>query len=401
MGSLTIKNKLLRCEKCFMLKLITIEPNYPQTTVCSECFCGFTRQSLLSFSKDLQKEELFKIKCSFCSKEPKHPSYCTGCRRTYCTTCKQAHDTEIQTKTPHNLIDSFKFDFYCSTHQDVLVNAYCKTCTLNICQNCINEKLHKGHRFTKFSKIILSPNDEENLKEKLKVNSEQIEENVNKSIEIIRLQNKQEKIKEIKEVRDTTISDNRSIISLIKYFYKIYTEMKNKNYAIIFNLTDNIKFNPQIIPPERESLASIEQNTTEFLEYLKREFVLFKRFNAPKARSNTTYVNPQKTFLNKKISKPEIKEEEENKNDNIKKLKTDVNNDKKEPEIKNISNKGEANYHKVFGIDRLKEKTENNEQDKEDKEVNFNIKEMQNNDKNINIIKEENNNNNTNVNTNN
>ena len=302
MGSLTIKNKALRCEKCFMLKKITIEPNYPQSTVCSECFCGFTRQPLLFFIKDLQKEELFKIKCSFCGKEPKHPSYCTGCRRTYCTTCKKAHDTKIQTKTPHYLIDSFKYDFYCSTHQDVLVNSYCKTCSLNICQNCINEKLHKGHRFTKFTKIMLSPNDEENLKDKIKVNSEQIEENANKCNEIVRLQSKQEKVKEIKEVCETTVKDNRTIIALIKYFYKFYTEMKHKNYAIIFNLTDNIKFNPQVIPPERESLASIEQNTTEFLEYLKREFVLFKRFNAPKISSNASgniQMNPQNTKLDK------------------------------------------------------------------------------------------------------
>ena len=150
MGSLTIKNKALRCEKCFMLKKITIEPNYPQSTVCFECNCGFTRQSLTTYASILENEELFKVKCSFCGREPKHPTYCTGCRRTYCTSCKQAHDTTIQTKTPHKLIDSYKYDFYCSSHLEVFVNAYCKTCSLNICQNCINEKLHKGHRFIKF-----------------------------------------------------------------------------------------------------------------------------------------------------------------------------------------------------------------------------------------------------------
>lgn len=46
MGSLTIKNKILRCENCFMLKKITIEPNYPQTTINSECICGSNRQTL-------------------------------------------------------------------------------------------------------------------------------------------------------------------------------------------------------------------------------------------------------------------------------------------------------------------------------------------------------------------
>ena len=335
MGSLTIKNKLLRCEKCFMLKLITIEPDYPQTTVCSECFCGLTRQSLLSFTKELTKEEQFKVKCSFCRKEPKHPSYCTGCRRTYCTTCKQAHDNKIQTKTPHKLIDSYKYDFYCSTHQEELVTAYCKSCSLNICQICINEKLHKSHRFTKFTKIILSPNDEEDLKNNLKVNSDKIDYIVSKCNEILRLQSNPEKVNEIKDVCNTTVRDNKSILALIKYFYKLYTEMKHKNYAIIFNVTENIKFNPnQMI--DRGSLASIEQNTSEFIEYLKREFVLFKRFNAPKIRSNTTIVTQPKNLLNKKVSNP-IKEEENIENN--KKIKINDSNNIKNDEKKKTEKK--------------------------------------------------------------
>ena len=152
MGSLTIKNKLLRCEKCFMLKLITIEPDYPQTTVCSECFCGLTRQSLLSFTKELTKEEQFKVKCSFCRKEPKHPSYCTGCRRTYCTTCKQAHDNKIQTKTPHKLIDSYKYDFYCSI---CLINQGFYT-SIQVLLNIINWDNNRYHNPI-FHLFLLNP----------------------------------------------------------------------------------------------------------------------------------------------------------------------------------------------------------------------------------------------------
>ena len=57
MGSLEIKNKALRCEKCFMLKKFTIEPNYPQTTIIKVCNCGLNRQSLISFTNILQKED--------------------------------------------------------------------------------------------------------------------------------------------------------------------------------------------------------------------------------------------------------------------------------------------------------------------------------------------------------
>ena len=302
MGSLTIKNKALRCEKCFMLKKITIEPNYPQSTVCFECNCGFTRQSLTTYASILENEELFKVKCSFCGREPKHPTYCTGCRRTYCTSCKQAHDTTIQTKTPHKLIDSYKYDFYCSTHLDDIFCGYCKTCSLNICEECIKEKIHKGHRFIKYEKMLLSPKDEDNLKENLRVNTDKIEANVNKCKAIVSQLKNEETIKDLRNVCNVTVRENKAILNIIRYFYKLYTEMKlkNKNYVLIYNLVENIKFNPQI--KFLESDGTIEKKTDDFLEYLKRDYVLFKRFNT-KTRGSTTVSKPITNHLNKKVNR--------------------------------------------------------------------------------------------------
>ena len=112
------------------------------------------------------------------------------------------------------------------------------------------------------------------------------------------------KKKEIKEVCNTTVRENRSIIGLIKYFYKMYTESKNKDYTIIFNVIDNIKFNVQ--PAPSDDVSSIEQRTTDFIEYLKREFVIFKRFNTiTKPRSNTTMPSSQMNSMKKKINKEE------------------------------------------------------------------------------------------------
>ena len=396
MGSLTIKNKALRCEKCFMLKKFTIEPNYPQTTISSECNCGFNRQSLLSFTDVLQKEELFKVKCNFCGKEPKHPSYCTGCRRTYCTTCKQAHDTTIQTKTPHKLIDSYKYDFYCSSHLDIFLSAYCKTCSLNICQNCINEKLHKGHRFIKYEKIILNPKDEENLFINLKKNEEKIETNMNRCNVIISQQKSHEKMQELKDVCNTTVRENRTILALIKYFYKLYTELKNKNYSIIFNVTENIKFNPQVILPENS--GSLEQRTADFLEYLKRDYVLFKRFNAPKVRANTTLPNPQANLLNKKTAKP-IEKKEENITENIKKFKSEsINIIEKNEENPNVKDKEEMeniDLHKNIDINKDSQKeininplVNNNINEKKEKNNdNIKINQIQKDNNNENMIK--------------
>ena len=68
MGSLAIKQKILRCEKCFMLKKLLIEPNYPNTTILSKCDCGFFRENILNFTKELKEEEIYIIKCNFCKK---------------------------------------------------------------------------------------------------------------------------------------------------------------------------------------------------------------------------------------------------------------------------------------------------------------------------------------------
>ena len=334
MGSLTIKNKILRCETCFMLKKITIEPDYPQTTINSECSCGSNRQSIMSFVKELQKEEPFKIKCSFCGKDAKHPQYCTGCRRTYCNVCIKSHDTNLATKTPHDIIDSYKYDFYCSKHQDQLVNAHCMTCFLNICQNCINDKLHKSHRFIKYSKILLQKNDEDKLKANLKIHSDLIDANVIRCNNILALNTNEEKIKEIKEVCNTTTRDNKSILGLIKYFYKMYTESKHKNYTIIVNITDNIKFNIQ--PAPSEDVSSIEQRTSDFIEYLKREFVIFKRFNSiNRKRANTTMPISQMDFQKQKINKTESKEENQNDND----AKIEINETPKQERNYTVTNR--------------------------------------------------------------
>ena len=327
MGSLSIKNKVLRCQKCFMLKKITIEPKFPQSEVCCECACGINRQPVLSFSKELLKEEPYKIKCNFCNKEPKQASYCTGCRRTYCPTCIKGHDININTKTPHDVIDSFKYDFYCSKHREVLLSGYCITCSLNICQNCINEKLHKSHRFVKYTKLILKDRDEDFLKINLKVNMDKVDANTKRCNNILALLTDEGKKKELKEVCDITVQENRSIINIITYFYKIYSEAKYKNYAIIFNVSENIKFNPQLLPSDEN--ASVEQKYSDFLEFLKREYVIFKRFNAPKPRIDNKKENENNA--------PNQKDERTN---------TVTNN--------NHNNNSNTNMFSLFGVDKQK-----------------------------------------------
>ena len=302
MGSLTIKNKVLRCEKCFMLKKVTIEPNYPQTNVSCECCCGIKKDSIVNFLTELQKEEQFKVKCNFCGKEPKHPSYCTGCRRTYCSTCIKSHDTKIATRTPHYVIESYKYDFYCSKHQDELVSAYCMSCYLNICQKCIDEKLHHSHRFVKFSKYLLTREELGKLKITIIVNMDKIDANAKKVDNLIPLLTDQSKIKELKEVCQSSVRDNKAILMLVKFFYKMYKHAKHRNYSMIFNLFENMKFNPLLAPPE--STNSIEKRRLDLLDFFKREFAIYRRFAASKRRSKTTVPN-MRNVINENIPKDE------------------------------------------------------------------------------------------------
>ena len=282
MGCLEIKEKLLRCEKCFMLKLFLIKPDYPQTTLICKCSCGMFSIPLLSFTKALQAPLPFKITCAFCGKEPKHPLYCPGCRKIYCNTCKYNHNTEMKSKVKHNLIDAYKYDFYCAEHQDVFNNAYCDDCKLDICNKCIKEKLHVGHIVYMYSQLQLSKNDEKKTKNDIEASAEKIIKKINMSKVLIKQLSNKEQIENLKEVVNTTMMDNKSIIALIQFFYQMYIRAKHKNYALIHNIKENMKFN--LFPFQLVQSTNLDERLNDFLEYLKSDFVLFKRIISTKKK---------------------------------------------------------------------------------------------------------------------
>ena len=368
MGSLAINIKILRCEKCFMLKKFLIEPNYPGTSVLSECDCGFSRVPVLTFTNALKNPEIFIIRCSFCKKEAKHTLYCTGCRRTYCNTCKNNHDTKKKTKTSHHMIDSFKYDFYCAEHQDDINNAYCMNCSLNICQKCINTKKHNGHIIIMYNKIYLRKSDEENLGKNFELSEEKIGNKINMSKVLLSKIEDKEKNNSFKEVVNTSIKNNRAILVLIKYFYQMYARAKHKNYAIIYNITENIKFNQQ--PFSLFQTTTLDERIKDFTEYLKTDFVLFKRYISTKVKNNIIILhkkesdnkNDVKTKEKKEIKEEIIKNNKDIQNNQEKKEDNIDNNvieeEKKENKNVNISeeNKDIINLNIDIKIDEKNEK---------------------------------------------
>jgi hypothetical protein len=359
-----------------MLKKVTIEPNYPQTNVSCECSCGIKKDSIVNFTKELQKEEQFKIKCNFCGKEPKHPSYCTGCRRTYCSTCIKSHDTKIETKTPHLVIDSYKYDFYCSMHQDELVSAYCMSCNLNICQKCIDEKLHKSHRFVKFSKYILDTTELALLKNNIIVNMDKVDLNAKRVDKLIPLLTDQNKIKELKEVCESSVRDNKAILVLVKFFYKMYKHAKHRNYSMIFNIFENMKFNPLLAPSEDTN--SIEKRRLDLLEFFKREFVIFRRFAASKRRSKTTVPNMRNV-----INEGMPKDVDQKINLKVAKIEDDVEDRNYTALSKELGFEPESCQSDLLGANTEKETNDNPNEKKEENEGQEIEKKDINNDNNV------------------
>ena len=336
MSNSLIQNKLLRCEVCFMLRKIIIEPDYPQTTVSLECLCGEFREDLDVFVSELLQNANINFICGSCGKEdPKNSIYCDGCHKIYCESCsKNDIATNKDSKTPHHMINANDFDFHCILHHEEFLCGYCMNCSVNICKTCINEKIHKGHRFVKYNKIMPSSSQEMLLGEYFKLSESKIENNKEMFEMLISKQNNAELKKQLVDVYNATNEDNKYILQLVKYLLELYQNHEHKNYALIHNLTENMKFNPTQFNLNKN--ASIDQQTLDFLEYAKREFILFKRFGS-KTRSNTIMpapLNRAQRAQNKPISKPTEKPIPEVKDETKEKKEAP-----KETKPNNISNK--------------------------------------------------------------
>ena len=168
-----------------------------------------------------------KIKCENCNNINKSNSYknifylCLNCNKNLCPICKQMHD-----KT-HIIVDYEDRFFYCDLHNEQKVS-YCQNCKKDLCMNC--EKKHNGHKIIYYGSII--PEEE------------QIKEETNNFI------SKKEELK--KEIKIIINKLNNLMLTLDKYF-SIYQDIvynyknKKRNYFLLQNINDIIKYNNQIV----------------------------------------------------------------------------------------------------------------------------------------------------------
>ena len=378
MGNFSIKAKILRCETCFMLKKLLIEPSCPDSTIVSECSCGFTRTTIKSFVDEIKKKEIYELKCDLCKKEVKQALYCIKCRRLCCNTCKIIHEEIQSNQDEHIYIDPYKYDFHCAYHHEKLFIAYCMDCDINVCFNCIKEKRHKKHMVVLYNKLEINEKEVAKIKNNIKLSDVKIIKNVNIGKAFFKQIKDEEKKELLKNVFNNSYKENKNILGLIQYFLMIYEDSKNKNYTIIFNLIENIKFNQQ--PFTVNKSASFDEKLNDFIEYLKNDFILFKRYVSTKVKNNNLEQkqkekNNEIKINNKDNNSVEEKNEIKINDINEKNLNTKENNNDKDINI-NIENEGELikEENKIVNNDNV-DKINNNllENDKAKRALTFGL----------------------------
>ena len=282
MGNYNLKSNILRCQNCYSIRKMTIEPSSSNIFVSSECKCDISRNTLKNFLLELNEGPQYKITCKVCKNEDKNASYCQDCNHIYCSSCIDDHKK-------HNYISVSKVDFYCVYHQKELFTSYCKDCSINLCKKCVEGKKHINHSCCEFSKLIMSKNERTFLKEKFRRAQNKLEYNtqfVNAFVK--KLKNNEEK-NTIIEAEKNNLAQNKDILDLINFFIYFYDKSKYKNYSIIYNFVENVNLNVNKFKFS-ENNVSPEEAYQQILKYLKEDFIIIRSetMNSEKEKKKQT-----------------------------------------------------------------------------------------------------------------
>ena len=272
MGGLSINNIEIRCSSCFHMFSMKIKPEFPITNLCKVCNCTTTETEINTFLTEFKKNKKFTISCSNCNKQNQKDSlYCEGCKKIICLNClKNTHKDDEEMKN-HRCIYIDRLDFFCVYHPTEHFCAYCKTCKLNLCTKCIQENIHEKHKLFYFNKSYDEKKMKEFLKKAIKGAEGKIEYNKVICNMICKKINKID-IKKMKIFHEFNESVNKNILETINIFYEMYEASKNKNYALISNLIDNIDFNLEKIKFDKNT--SEDKDMQELIDYFKSDFIL-------------------------------------------------------------------------------------------------------------------------------
>ena len=282
MGNYNLKSSILRCQNCFSIRKMTINPGFPQTFVNSECKCDVSNIPLKQFLEELGKGIHFKIICKICKKEDKNSSYCHNCNHIYCPSCLKDHKK-------HKYISISKVDYYCIFHQKDLFCSYCYECSMNICKKCICENKHLNHNCKEFSKLMMNKNERNFLKEKFRLAESKLDFGTQFVNAFVKKLKKEDNKNIILNAEKNNLAQNKNILELIKFFIYFYDNSKYKNYNIIYNFTANINLNVNKFKFSENNI-SLDEAYEEILKFLKEDFIIIRneKMNYEKKNSKQT-----------------------------------------------------------------------------------------------------------------
>ena len=366
MGGLSIDNLELRCVNCFHIFSMKIKPEFPIPKLTKSCNCESTEIDISTFLTEYKKNKKYTISCSNCNKQnPKESIFCNSCKKLICLNCLKSTHSEDEEMKNHRCIYIDKIDFFCINHFNEQFCAYCKTCKINLCSKCIQENTHEKHKLFIFNKNYDEKKMKEFLKKGIKAAEGKIEYNKVICNMICKKINKPD-VKNMKTLNETNEIANKNILETINIFCEMYEDSKNKNYALISNLIDNIDFNLEKIKFEKNTTK--DKDMEDLVNYFKTDFIL-------KVKG--------KKDLNKNTDKDiddKDKEKENNTNETNSENNQNEEKDKDNNEIKDEENKEnvEKNEEKKSEEEHKDEENKNNDEEKKDEKIEEEKKEEEN-----------------------
>jgi len=268
-----LQSNTLRCENCFSLRRMSLEPKLPQSFIIFECRCGSSRINMQHFLSEFHKGNFYKVQCYKCSKEDKNSIYCNNCNYLLCSSCYQSHIANNNNKN-HKFISPSKLDFYCIQHQKELLVAYCFDCSVNFCKICEKENIHSNHNFCLYKNLILSKKEKKILKQKLNFVKLKIEYNTKVTTLLSKKLKDENMKKKLSKAESNNSKENQNLLEIVNFMLYVYDNSKYKNYSIIHNVVKNINFNINRFKFTQNT--NVDKDAELLLKYFEEDLILKK-----------------------------------------------------------------------------------------------------------------------------
>ena len=268
-----LQSNTLRCENCFSLRRMSLEPKLPQSFIIFECRCGSSRINMQHFLSEFHKGNFYKVQCYKCSKEDKNSIYCNNCKYLLCSSCYQSHIANNNNKS-HKFISPSKLDYYCIQHQKELLVAYCFDCSVNFCKICEKENIHSNHNFCLYKNLILSKKEKKILKQKLNFVKLKIEYNTKVTTLLSKKLKDENMKKKLSKAESNNSKENQNLLEIVNFMLYVYDNSKYKNYSIIHNVVKNINFNINRFKFTQNT--NVDKDAELLLKYFEEDLILKK-----------------------------------------------------------------------------------------------------------------------------